>query len=165
MSWINLRKELHGLIYGDAYGIPQGRWVVVRILRIGEYSSHWDPNLKEAHGGPKWKYDDFIVRAITKPGTTLAGRAGKGVEEDVYLGSQDVINSQLYAIEFNPKFPRIPAIGDIVYEIAEYASVDKPKPPLTVTARYAVQFAHRVTGDFGRTEGIILVARRMEGDE
>lgn len=165
MNWIDLRNELRGLIDGDMWGIPQGRWIVLRIMRVGEYSKYWNPRTRESVGGPKWKYDDFVIRAIARPGSSLSPRsAATPPLNDEVLSGLDISNAVVYGISFHYEFTRVPAIGDVVYEIDKYASIEKPTPPFVATDRLLVRYVHRMTGDYGRSEGFLLLAERMHGD-
>lgn len=40
-----------------------GWWVTFRWFDLTKHSKYYDDNLKEAIGGPKWKYKDLIVKA------------------------------------------------------------------------------------------------------
>jgi len=165
MPWIDLRNELDALFDGDNKTIPQSRWIVLRIMRIGQYSKFWDPKTNEAIGGPKWNYDDFVIRTISRPGGSFAGRPSVTQFEDTsFLAGLDLANTHVYAIQFNPRFPRVPAVGDIVYEIDKYASVTQPKPPFKATDRMFVKYVHKISGDFGRSEAFLLFTERKQGD-
>jgi hypothetical protein len=165
MHWIDLRKELKALFDGDERTISQARWIVLRMFRIGQYSKYWNPEKQEAIGGPKWKYDDFIVRSIVGPGSSLSGRASvkQSLDFDI-LSGEDMVTTFIYAIQYSSSFPRNPMPGDIIYEIDKYASIEKPKPPLKALERYRVEIPVRVSGDYGRTEAYLLICRRKEGE-
>ena len=164
--WINIRHEVRGMTRGDSRTVPQGKWIVIRIMRIGQYSTHWNPLTQESIGGPKWLYDDFVIRAVSKPGplqiavpgvnettTTIAGTAG----------IEDIID-MTYAIEVLPEFPRLPVAGDRIYEITKYAGKTRPIPPLVSTAMYEVIDAISEIGDYGRPEVVYVLCKRRAGE-
>ena len=164
--WINLRNEINALIYGDARTLPQARWIVLRIMRIGDYSQYWNPSTNEAVGGPKWNYDDFIIRAISRPGASLSMGASRslGTDKEDFLSGVDLTNKHVYAIAFSSELPRVPMIGDVVYEIDKYASIERPIPPLAAIDHMVVTYVHKITGDYGRSEGFLLLGERRQGD-
>jgi len=164
--WIDYRDELRRLIDGDQRTIAQSFWIVVRIMRLGQYSQYWDSQRSEAIGGPKWLYDDHIVRAIKYPGGNLGRRPkideGGGV---IVETGRDDVNTSIFAIEWNPAFARLPAAGeDLLYEIAEFEGLEQPQPPLHVTGRYRIMLPLLNHGDLGRVEGIYLLAERLHGE-
>lgn len=165
MRWINLRNELQGLINGDVITVPQGQWVVLRVFRHGQYSQYWNTETREAVGGPKFLYDDVLVRVINIPGPSMGGvsgiRQGMGTVAGMML---EDINTRVFAIEHNTKLPRYPKANDIVYLIDKYASVGEPEPPFRVTDRYKILNPYLVQGDYGRAEIILVRAERIHGE-
>lgn len=168
--WIDLRKHIRGLTRGDARTVPQGKWIVLRIFRIGHYSEYWNEERKEAIGGPKWQYDDFLVRAISRPGSIISksGSASsappiEGLTPLLNLAGLDSSDTMVYAIEVLPELPREPAEGDRIYEIQEYARNRKPSPPLHALAMYDVLAVLPDHGDVGRAESYLVYARKQSG--
>ncbi len=168
--WIDMRYELECLTYGDHRTIPQGAWIVVRFMRIGQYSPYWNPNTNEAIGGPKWLYDDYILRSVTRPNPTglqVTNIAGPG---DLSGQGKEDINKMLFSVlpMSIPKtpvhIPRIPLLEDVVYEIDKAASIDIPTPPYRVISRYNILDVSAVRGDFGRAEIIYLYCSRVHGE-
>ena len=164
--WINYRDEMQALIQGDRRTVAQGRWGVIRIMRIGEYSRYWNNKRKEAIGGPKWLYDDCRVRYISKPGGSMsvsADSAGSFTDLDG-LGTEDV-NSMIFAVEYNKEITRVPNEADLIYEISEYEGITPPIPPLHVTDRFKIIHAFPEHGDNGRIEIIYLLGTRIHGEK
>lgn len=71
--YIDLRREINAMLYGDTNTLPQGHWIIYRRYKIGEHSKYWDEDAQEALGGPKWKYTDKPIRATYKIGSSLSG--------------------------------------------------------------------------------------------
>lgn len=164
--WINLRRNNRALTYGDGRTVPQGKWIVLRIFRIGEYSVHWDPDRKEAYGGEKYNYDDFIIRDISKIGQIGRNNAGSGQSmsplEDI-AGYEDVSN-RTFAILADEKLSRQPDLGDVIFEIEEFDKIKKPSPPLHATGKYKVLNTIPETGDYGRNEVLYLYCQFLPGE-
>lgn len=164
-KWIDIRRHAKGLISGDARTVPQGKWIVLRTMRVGQYSEHWDYNRQEAIGGPKWLYTDILIRAISKPGATTSSMPSAKQGMSVLLDTigMDNTTQKIFAIEVTEELERLPASGDRVYEIKSEYSKTKPIPPLEATAMYEVMNPVLDHGDFGRAEVIYLYCQRLTG--
>jgi hypothetical protein len=163
--WINFRREMKGLIGGDPMGIAQGQWVVIRIMRIGELSKFWHEDRKEAIGGPKWNYDDHIVRAITMPGASILTMPKlRSAEATIVQAGLDDVNAKLFGIGYSRDF-REPATSDLIYTINKYERAKRPIPPFRATGRYNITGTLPAHGDHGRIEIYLLVATRAHGEE
>lgn len=164
--WIDLRDHAHALTYGDRRTVPQGKWIVIRIFRIGEYSEHWDAQRKEAYGGEKYNYDDFLVRDISKIGQLNKSTAGllQAMAPVADFGGYEDSSNKIFAFLHNDNLTRVPQLGDIVFEIEEYESVDEPLPPLNATIKYKVLNVVEETGDYGRSEITYLFVQNLAGE-
>jgi len=160
-KWINMRNELNALVYGDRRTVPQGFWAVLRIMRIGEYSQYWNAQSQEAIGGSKWNYDDFIVRCIDMPGG-MAKRIRTNNEILPMAGSDD-LHVKTFGIVYTPSLPRDPEIGDVIFEINKYSSIQRPRPPIRVTSKYDIELSEMVNGDYGRAELYVCISKRSPG--
>lgn len=163
--WIDLHDESAALILGDRRTVPQGYWAVLRIFRHGEYSQYWDPDTQQAVGGPKYKYDDFVIRVLGKPGSGTGSQAsitGQGSADILNVGS-DNLDSRTFAIM--PAYPlsRAPENGDIIYEIDKYMGKEQPLPPYVATDRYEITHPIKEHGDLGRSEIYYVVGKRIHG--
>lgn len=164
-KWIDYRKEMKGLISGDQVGIAQGYWAVIRIMRIGELSKYWHEETKETIGGPKWKYDDHIIRVITMPGASILTMPKlRASESTIVQAGLDDVNAQLFGIEYTTEF-REPTQADVIYTIDKYHSKERPKPPFRATGRYNITGLIPAHGDHGRIEVYLLVGTRAHGEE
>jgi len=163
--WINIRHHVAGLNRGDAITIPQGKWIVLRLMRIGQYSSHWNARTQESIGGPKWLYDDVILRAISRPGSVQASLPGLAQATDNVIGTAGLeeVDQFIYAIEVTKDIYRYPIEGDRVYEISQFQGREKPSPPLTATGMFEVLNVILDTGDYGRPEVIYIHTQRKSG--
>jgi len=170
-QWIDMRQHIKGLTRGDSRTIAQGKWIVLRVFRRGQYSQYWNEARKEAIGGPKWRYDDLLVRAIAKPGT-IVSKSGSASSTPPVVGVAPLLNeiglddpnTWVFAIEvLKEELPREPLIGDRVYDIQEYGQKDKPIAPVHATAMYDVLAVVREHGDYGRAEVFYLFAQKQTG--
>jgi len=169
-QWIDMHHEIRALMHGDRKTVAQGYWAVIRIMRIGQYSEYWNEDRQEAIGGPKWNYDDFIVRCIDMPAASLLSLPRlRSTEADiVYAGLEDV-NTQIFAIEAIHKpplqrLPRLPGNDDIMFHINKHHSREVPRPPFIATGRYNITGAIPARGDHGRIEVFYMTAIRMHGE-
>lgn len=113
-GWIDVKKDINAVLYGDSNTMPQGHWIILRWFKIGEYSKYWDPNSKQAIGGPKWKYIDFPLK------TTYQLLSSNGMGQGPLGGNAlpggvpgDIDNAiRLYIVERCHK----PKEGDIIME-------------------------------------------------
>lgn len=163
--WIHLTKENRALITGDRRTVQQGYWIVLRIFRIGQYSKYWNPDVKQAVGGPKYLYDDFVVRTITKPGSGTGisqGINSSGVNTILNSGDDD-FESITFAILADENLSRVPQEEDIIFQIDKYSGKDKPIPPYKATDRYQITHVIPIHGDLGKIEIIYITAKRIHG--
>ena len=113
---LDIRKELSDLL--DDWG----HWVVLRKMKIGEYSEYYDRIWREAIGGPKWKFTDTPTRVRrTSIRKTI-------VLEGEHVWPQGVISTN-YAI-FYFEHDAEPTTEDVVF-YTEDPTVKpiNPKPP------------------------------------
>lgn len=161
MNWIDLRENLNALIYGDRYTKPQGYWAVVRIFRKYQLSSFWHEASKSAVGGPKYEYDDHLVRLICMPTRRFSDTKVLGNIADALPEDKD---THVYAIPYSDKYERLPDIEDNIFHIDKYASVDAPSPPFKAVARFKITDQYILNGDYGRAELIYGIAERIHGE-
>ena len=164
--WINLQDHTIALTYGDRKTVPQGKWFVLRIFRIGEYSEHWDPDRKEAYGGEKYRYDDFVVRDISKIGQISKNQAGtmQAIAPVIDFAGYEDVSTKTFAIVRDDRFPRDPQIGDVIHEIEEFDCEDEPLPPLHSTGKYKIVNTIPEPGDYGRNEVLFLFVQLLTGE-
>lgn len=162
--WIDLRKEIDILFNGNHRSIGQAYWVVLRIMRLGQYSEYWDIEHQEAIGGAKWNYDDKLVRAISIPARQLAGMPRLTEHEtNIIHSGMDDINTSVFAIQYDSTF-RIPTTSDILFTIDKFNSKNIPSAPLQVDDRYNITGVIPNYGDIGRIEVVFIVAVRIHGE-
>ena len=111
--WKQIDNEMDVLIYGNNINVPQGKWVVLRIFRHNELSIYWNNDRQEAIGGPKYKFDDYIIRTIE----TSKGLANALDTKFDDINMSGFINSSVFAISGNEKFKTQPRENDILYKI------------------------------------------------
>ena len=161
--WIDMHAENAALIHGDRRTIAQGYWAVIRIYRYGDYSKYWNQYTQQAVGGPKYKYDDFVVQVLARPGTGMGSQnaiTGQGTTAILNAGNDD-LDSKTFAVQPILKLPRPPQNGDVIYEIDKYMGREQPLPPYKVTGRYEVTHLVNEHGDLGRSEIYYVVGKRI----
>lgn len=60
---IDLRIEMHNLLYGNVTVSPKGHWVVLRRFNYNIKSQFYNEATKEGVGGPAYSYTDELLRA------------------------------------------------------------------------------------------------------
>lgn len=165
MNWISNYQELRKLIYGDITCIPQGLWVVTRIFRLNQLSPYWREDLNEAIGGPKYMYDDFLVRSICKPGTVMTKadnvRSGQQPLDSLLIEEQNIMS---FAFVYDENLPNMLKGGDLIYMIDKHGSINKPDPPFIITDRFKIKNIVKDYGDYGNIEAIYATAARIHGE-
>jgi hypothetical protein len=165
MNWIDLRDELNILINGGIGAIPQGYWSIIRIFRIGQLSQYWKEETNEAVGGPKYLYDDHLMRIISMPGNLFSKiESIKSGISEVIGALKDDKDIYVFAIHYNPAFSRPPMENDIIYHIDKYASVNRPTPPFRAVERFKVVNKFNEYGDFGRAEITYCIGVKEHGE-
>jgi hypothetical protein len=162
--WINLRKENRILTRGGSDTVAQGHWIVYRQFRIGQFSEHWDEIRKEAIGGPKFLYDDMLIRAISRPKGSIS-KGVIGMNPVIDQIGEDNPNAHIYGLEHCKELKRIPMIGDNIFEIMEHGSIKKPKPPVHALYLHLVIAITPEYGDNGRAEMYYLHTIKQTGVE
>jgi hypothetical protein len=104
---INLRKEMHGILYGDATQPKKGHWIVYRRFNRCETSEYYSERTKEGVGGPANTYTDQLIRTRRVP----VDKAGLPYTETP--PGIDLSDKYLYYFEYkiNPK------VGDQIFEL------------------------------------------------
>ena len=162
---INMRKHLHGLQYGDVYNIAYGHWIIYREMDLNNRSKYWRQDLGEAELGPKYEYNDFLIRTRRYRHGLAASSSNQGML-DVLEGLLEPTD-WLYYVEYLPykncktgeERPINVKVEDNIFEIKEHESVDVPSPPYNVTKKMDIRLIEPVLGDYGRIEYWIVVAK------
>jgi len=112
MNWINVKTDIHDMLYGDANTLPQGHWVIFRWFHIGTYSKYWDTESKVSIGGPKWQYTDFPLKTTYDMMDESFRKGDYGKEPSNGIPGDISNDRRLYLLErcYRPKE------GDIIIE-------------------------------------------------
>ena len=104
---INLRDEMHTILYGSNTYRRLGHWVVYRRFDRTQKSQFYSERTKEGVGGPSHIYTDILLRTRRVP----TDRTGLPLDP-VKLGL-DISEKDLYYLEYwvNPK------VSDEIFEI------------------------------------------------
>jgi len=106
-SEIDLRREMHIILYGDATHEKLGHWVVYRRYDRDTPSEQYSNRTHEGIGGPAYIYTDILVRTRRVP-LNKRGMAAQELKVGV-----DIDTKYVYYFEYT--FP--PKLGDHIFEI------------------------------------------------
>lgn len=104
---IDIRLEMHHILYGDFGIVPKGHWVVLRKYNRNQRSAYYNKTTHEGVGGPAYTYTDHLLRTRRVP-------VGAKHEQLIESKVGNIIGDQfIYYFEWtvNPK------IGDDIYEL------------------------------------------------
>lgn len=169
MSNIDLREEMHSILFGSHELVPNGRPLLVRELSDEHCPVCWD----EQTGGPKLAHCDYcdgegyrwferVIIGYLTDGTQPLYKSGfmaNGQYPLGGLGDQDPNRSTCFC-EWNtfPNYERYTyksqkAIGNKLYELKVRDDGGfQPRYPLVRTAKWKILTVTPRFGDFGRVE-------------
>lgn len=124
---IDLRRELHGILYGFPGKNPLGHWVVLRHFDRTKPSKYYNRYSNEGLAGPKWEYTDTLVKTRRMP-------APRSDTEDAQKIGDVFSDKLIYYFEYNVTVSK----GDQIYEL-DWAD-HRVKPPTTRSANYVEKF-------------------------
>jgi len=146
---INLRQELHDILYGTGAITGKGHWVILRKFDPTQYSKYWNPVTREAVGGPAHPYTDHLVRTYRR----LVTRDRSAVNADMDAPPGRVIAPYLVYYFEHTLNPRIGM--DQIFEL-DWEDTVSPTEPVDVNLyreRYNITTTHKYRMDgFGRLE-------------
>lgn len=148
---VDLRHELDELL--NTYG----HWVMVRKYDTTTHSQYWDPELREARGGPPWIYTDYVVRARKVIQTT--GGVLSALEMPAPPGILTIPYATYY-LKWNIDGYSI-GNSDEIYEFPWSATV-VPEPSQAVglcDRKYNILESVDLLGDAGRREYYMCICR------
>lgn len=152
-NYIRVEREIYKMLYGDQLAPPQGHWVLFRWYHVGIPSKYWDPELKQAIGGPKWKYTTYSLRTTYGMGSSAGLSANLRYPAMSGIPGNLDIDERLYLIERCYK----PKIGDQIFEYTcDYP--DDPDEFLLFAQTYAPNEKYTIKNVFpARTDGSRIV--------
>lgn len=164
---IDMRKELHATLYGNFGRKPYGHWIVYRKFDQSEYSKYWDPVAKEAVGGPKYKWRDYLLRTrrYLWDFTFATNRGLESLTKSSIIEPGDF----LYYFEFIDGITALYGdqtinTEDCLYEIKKHASLSMPSITHSdYKEKYEFKRVEPIFGDYGRIEYFIVIARKSAG--
>jgi len=108
---IDLRIELHRILYGAVGKVPKGHWVVLRKFDTSKPASTYNKYTKEGVEGPAYEYTDVILRTrrvpVAKRSDQIdANKAGIAITDNFTYYFEHTINPKIgYEIlELDPMF-------------------------------------------------------------
>ena len=103
---IDLRLEIHAILYGGLGRKPKGHWVVYRRFDRCTPSKYWNEDTKEGVGGPGYSYSDEILKTRRMP-------APRSETDDRIKAGTVYQDEFVYYLEYTVT----PKIGDYIYEL------------------------------------------------
>jgi hypothetical protein len=137
---IDLRQEMHTILYGDATHKKLGHWVVYRRFDRSNPSEAYSNRTHEGIGAPAYEYTDTILRTRRVPTDR------KGLPEDALKVGIDLTDKYIYYFEYT----LVPKVGDYIFEI------EWPDHNLTPTLsglKYTEKYNIRRTHDYRMEQG------------
>lgn len=108
---IDLRIEMHRLLYGAIGKKPKGHWVVLRKFDTSRPSSTYNKYTKEGVNGPAYEYTDLVLRTRRVPAAKstdalVAMKAGASIGDTFTYFFEYTVNPKVgYEIlELDPEF-------------------------------------------------------------
>lgn len=113
---IDLRIEMHNILYGTTVVPPRGHWICLRVYDRNKPTEFYNNITHEAVGGPPFEYIDKIIRTRRIPAHSLSddlvGTKAGVLKADEYL----------YYIEWSERFK----VGDDIYELTLDDHTNRP---------------------------------------
>lgn len=127
---IDLRIEMHNILYGNGQTSPKGHWVVLRSYDMASPSRYFNKSTKEGIGGPAFNYKDTILRSRRVP---------KALGVDPMKAGNALDDAYIYFFEYDVKIKR----GDHIIELYWNDHTNKPiVDPSIMVDRYRVVSVH-----------------------
>jgi len=106
----NLKNEFNFLLEFEG-GVGIAHWVLVRHYSKVINEEYWNDFTKEAVGGPKYLYNDSLIRAYSTPASFGMALAADGVTR---VAPGDIpTDSRIYYVHSAVSIER----GDVIYEL------------------------------------------------
>lgn len=141
---IDLREQLHTILYGSSNFFQKGHWVMYRRFDLNKKSEYYNETTKEGHKGPAYKHVNEIhmCRKIDM--------SAVNVSELEIVGEMPDFN-RFYIFEFNV----FPKKGDYIYELNLESHKSQPsleKAKNSIVDRYKIKKPYDKRSDYGRIE-------------
>jgi len=151
---IDLRIELHRILYGSVTTRPKGHWITYRRYDPSTPSDYFNKRTKEGVEGPAYAYTDTYLRTRRVP-------VRKNVDDlTQQKPGMDIGDTYVYYFEYTVK----PKIGDDIFELdLEDHSITSLTPcDYNFTDRYKIKRVHPYRLESARIEYWIVVAEYDE---
>lgn len=156
---IDLRAELKEFFEKDLGGI--GRWIVIRHFTDEHDERYWKPEVREAVGGPAYKFTDTVVNCYSTPALPATSIRSEGLAKDQPALLEDSVYK--FYVEYNIQVKE----NDEIYEL-DYEKAAKPTVVLTgenttegkvvPKERFKVRKVEKFRCDEGRVEYKLIYA-------
>lgn len=112
---IDLRLEMHYILYGNPWKKPLGHWVVWRTFDRTTHSEYWNEYSKEGVNGPAYPFTDTLLRSRRMPYPRT------DTEDSLKMGT--VFDDKfIYWLEYTVPIKN----GDQIYELDVTDHVNQP---------------------------------------
>lgn len=150
---IDLRIEMHAILYGGLGRVPKGHWIIMRKYDRTQPSQYYDKETHEGVRGPAFQYSDSLLRTRQVP-------VSKRTEQILPTPpGMDISDSYIYYFEYtvNPK------IGDDILELD--LPNNRPVPTIssvTPIDRYTIERTHPYRLENGNIQYWMVLAKHNE---
>lgn len=163
---INARDSLHRILYGAGGRPPAGHWIVYRKYDRTRYSQYYNPIKGEAIGGPKYAWQDILLRTRRyKGGAIQLARFGEESLRPLLMEPGEWV----YYFEFVEGITAQDGIQTInieecLYEIDTPGSVYPPEiTHNNLVEKYEFTRVEPIYDLYGRIEYFLVIARKTGG--
>ncbi len=137
---INLREEVHGILYGTPTKNPLGHWVILRHYDRTSKSEYWNQYTKEGVGGPSYEYSDALIRTRRIP-------ASKSSTESAIKIGNAFSDQFVYYLEYTVNV----SLGDQIYELDVTDHTNEPST-YSFVEKYDIKRVHPYREAQGNTQ-------------
>lgn len=150
---IDLRIEMHSLLYGGLGRVSKGHWIILRKYDRVQPSEYYDKRHHEGVGGPPYEYTDYLLKTRRVP-------MSKSTEKLFPLkAGMDLEDIYIYYFEYTVN----PRVGDDIFELswsnhAVRPSIGTVKP----NDRFRVERTHPYRLEQGNIQYWLALGKRDE---
>jgi hypothetical protein len=148
---IDLRIEMHRILYGYVATRPKGHWITYRRYDPTTKSAYYNEQTKEGVGGPAYAYIDQFIRTRKVP---ISKRSDQLMQIKPGL---DIGDEYVYYFEYSV----VPKIGDDIFEVdlVDHTITNPKVCTYNLLERYKIKRVHPYRLESARIEYWLVVAQ------
>lgn len=150
---IDLRIEMHSILYGGLGKVAKGHWVLLRKYDRTKPSAYYKKAQHEGVKGPAYEYTDYTLKTRRVP-------VSKSTEKLFPLKSGlDIEDSYIYYFEYTVN----PRVGDDILELSwSDHSVQPTAATVKILDKYKIERTHPYRLEHGNVQYWLAVAKNDE---